>query len=189
MLTWGGFSLGVIGIIISYVVIAVLLLSLNLASRWMWWVKAMAIIVTAGFFYESYVSLNNILGYATEQPPPERFQILWMLAREPDKKTADPGAIFLWADELGPDNRPRGNPRAYKLPYDRPLHKESSTVRQQIGEEGMEMMGTTQLSDKDSAATGSNPAGAGQDDMSSQFKIEEMPAPPMIPKESAPTER
>jgi len=43
-------TLPLIGVGISYVVVAVLLLSLNLASRWHWGIKASAIAVTTVFF-------------------------------------------------------------------------------------------------------------------------------------------
>ncbi len=188
-MSFGGFTLGVIGIVISYVVIAVLLLSLNLTSRWVWWVKALAIVVTAGFFLESYLSLNSVLGFATEQPPPERFQILWMTTREPDKKTGDAGAIFLWADELGSNNRPVGNPRAYRLPYTREMHKESASVRQKIGEEDMDLMGTAQKKgDETTKSNSSDPNAPGAQDLA-PFKIEGMPLPPLPSKDTPPPAR
>jgi hypothetical protein len=43
-------TLPLIGVAISYVVVMVILLSLNLASRWHWGVKAAAIAVTTLFF-------------------------------------------------------------------------------------------------------------------------------------------
>ena len=43
-------TLPLAGIVASYVLIAVLLLSLNLASRWHWGIKAAAIVITTGFF-------------------------------------------------------------------------------------------------------------------------------------------
>ena len=39
-------TLGFVGVIAAYVIVAVLLLSLNIAPRWAWWIKATAIIIT-----------------------------------------------------------------------------------------------------------------------------------------------
>ena len=66
----------IFGLVAAYVVIAILLLSLNLFSRWNWWVKAAAIIVTAGFFIGSYVFTSRLLGWPTNTQLPPHFQVL-----------------------------------------------------------------------------------------------------------------
>ncbi|MSO89327.1 MAG: hypothetical protein EXQ89_05095 [Rhodospirillaceae bacterium] len=123
--------------------IAVLLLSLNLASRWKWWVKGGAIVITVAFFYQSYLSLNAVLGYPTAQDLPSRFQIHWMILNEPDKRTRDRGAVFMWISELDSRDRPSGPPRAYRLPYSDRLHQAADLATRENGENGAELMGTT----------------------------------------------
>ena len=50
----------ILGLVSAYVVIAVLLLSLNFASRWNWWVKAGAILVTGIFFVQAYLHIRLV---------------------------------------------------------------------------------------------------------------------------------
>src|SRR6516164_6450569 len=64
-------TLSLIGIAISYVVIAVLLLSLNLASRWHWGIKASAIGVTTIFFGVSYGSIAGLIGWPSAARVPK----------------------------------------------------------------------------------------------------------------------
>ena len=49
----------VIGLIASYVVLALLLLSLNLRSAWHWTIKAAAIVLTSGFFVVAFLALRT----------------------------------------------------------------------------------------------------------------------------------
>jgi hypothetical protein len=67
--------LSVAGIVASYVLIVVLLLSLNLASRWHWGIKAAAIVITTGFFGVSYLSMIGLIGWPAEARMPEHFQL------------------------------------------------------------------------------------------------------------------
>ncbi len=138
-----GLTASILGMVIAYMLIAVLLLSLNLASRWKWWVKAGTIVITVAFFYQSYLSLNAILGYPTSQDLPPRFQIHWMILNEPNKQTGDPGAVFMWVGELDARDRPLGTPRAYRVPYSNRLHQAADLATREIGENGAELMGTT----------------------------------------------
>jgi hypothetical protein len=113
----------VIGLVASYVVLAILLLSLNLKSAWRWPVKAAAIGITAGFFVVVFVALQAMLGWPTETPPPARFQLHAALIEEPDRKGRSPGAIYLWLSPRHADGAIAGPPRAYALPYSRALHE------------------------------------------------------------------
>ena len=101
----------------AYVVIGVLLLAIGLYSRFSWWVKAAAIVVTSAFFIEVFFATKGLLGWPQSGALPARFQLLWVRVVEPDRKAADPGAIYLWVEALDDGNRPSGVPRAYRLPY------------------------------------------------------------------------
>ncbi|MGH6918875.1 MAG: hypothetical protein ACREJ0_14360 [Geminicoccaceae bacterium] len=122
---------GMAGLVASYVVLAMLLLSLNLRSAWGWPVKAAAIGITAGFFVVAFVALQAMLGWPTEAPPPARFQLHAALIEEPDRKARSLGAIYLWLSPRHADGALAGPPRAYALPYSRALHE--ATVRAQAG--------------------------------------------------------
>jgi hypothetical protein len=129
------------GIVASYVVIAVLLLSLNLASRWHWSVKAMAIATTTVFFGISYVSIVGLIGWPSEARVPEHFQLHWATVVEPDKLNGLPGSIYLWAEALDENNMLAGTPRAFRVPYSRELADRIGHAKERI-EQGTEQAGT-----------------------------------------------
>src|SRR5258708_33552869 len=108
-------------IVASYVLIALLLLSLNLASRWHWGMKAAAIAITTCFFGVSYLSIGELIGWPAEARIPEHFQLHWATVVEPDKLNGLPGSIYLWIEGLDENNMLAGTPRAFRLPYSREL--------------------------------------------------------------------
>jgi hypothetical protein len=134
-------TLPLIGVAISYVVVALLLLSLNLASRWHWGVKAAAIAVTTLFFGISYASIAGLVGWPSEARVPERFQLHWATVVEPDKLNGLPGAIYLWLESLDGSNMPAGTPRAFRVPYTRELADRIEHAKERI-EQGMDQAGT-----------------------------------------------
>lgn len=141
-------TLGFIGTLTSYVIIAVLLLSFNIGPRWAWWVKGTGIVVTSAFFIVSYYSIIEMMGWPVEAKLPERFQLHWARINEPDKLLNTPGAIYLWAETLDESNIPIGIPRAYKLPYTEPLDNGVNDAMEMISM-GQEVGGTAQEYDED----------------------------------------
>ena len=122
----------VLAISAAYVVIGVLLLTLGLSSRFAWWVKAAAIVVTAVFFVEVFFATKSLLGWPRAEALPARFQLLWVRVVEPDLKSSNSGAIYLWIEEVDENNVPDGVPRSYRLPYSRPLADRSAKARDEI---------------------------------------------------------
>ena len=116
------FTLGVTGIITGFILLAVLLLSINLYSKWPWYVKAGTIILTSIFYVITYVSFPPILGWPTEQDPPARFRLISAYVEQPNKMTGDEGGIYLWLSEID-DLSETPEPRAYKFPYSDPFHE------------------------------------------------------------------
>jgi hypothetical protein len=110
-------STTILWVTLIYVAIAVLLLSMNLTSRWRWWIKATAIIVTGGFFVGSYFAIISLLGWPSQDDPPPRFALLATRVVEPDRITGTPGMIYLWLEALDENNIPSGKPRSYSLAY------------------------------------------------------------------------
>src|SRR5262245_24891079 len=96
----------------AYVLIAVLLLNLNLASRWAWPIKAAAIAVTTGFFAASYIGAVSLLGWPSRSALPARFQLLSSRLVEPDKRSGGGGGIYLWVEALDENNVPAAPPRS-----------------------------------------------------------------------------
>ena len=107
----------VLAISVAYVVIAVLLLCMGLTSRFAWWLNGVVIVVTSVFFIESFFATNGLLGWPGTGQLPHRFQLLWTRVVEPDRKLNDPGAIYLWVEELEENNVPSGTPRSFRLRY------------------------------------------------------------------------
>jgi hypothetical protein len=122
----------VLAISAAYVVIGVLLLTIGLTSRFAWWVKAAAIVVTSAFFVEAFFATKGLLGWPRSGQLPPRFQLLWVRVVEPDRLSANPGAIYLWIEEVDDNNVPDGVPRSYRLPYSRPLADRSAKARDEI---------------------------------------------------------
>jgi hypothetical protein len=134
-------TLPLVGIAASYVVLAVLLLSLNLASRWHWGIKAIAIAITTFFFGVSYVSITGLIGWPSEARMPGHFQLHWATVIEPDKLNGLPGSIFLWVEGLNENNIPAGTPRAFRVPYSRELADRIRRAKERI-ERGTDQVGT-----------------------------------------------
>jgi hypothetical protein len=137
----GATALPLAGVVLSYVALAVLLLSLNIASRWHWGVKAAAIGVTTLFFGVSYASIAGLIGWPSGAPVPAHFQLHWATVVEPDKLNGVPGSIYLWLEELDDDNMPRGTPRAFRVPYSRELADRIGHAKERI-EQGIDQAGT-----------------------------------------------
>ncbi len=124
-------TIGIIGLVAAYILLAILLLSLNLRSAWPWPVKAGAIMLTTGFFAASFLAIEAMLGWPTEALPPERFELHAALIREPDRRDGTAGAIFLWLSPRSPEGDLEP-PRAYALPYSRELHEAAARAQAQL---------------------------------------------------------
>ncbi|HJS86392.1 MAG TPA: hypothetical protein VJ779_13125 [Acetobacteraceae bacterium] len=133
-------NLAVVGLVAAYVVVAVLLLSINLTSLWRWWVKAAAIVVTMSLFAVTYRGFHGLMGWPTTEKLPPRFSLVWTVITEPNKKGNNPGSIYLWVDALDANNVPSGRPRSYQLAYSRGLARKISSA-QEKRDHGQEVMG------------------------------------------------
>ena len=104
-------------VVAAYVVMAVLLLSLNIFSRWRWWVKAGATIVSGLFFVGCFLAIASLLGRPSPAQVPDRFSLIATRVVEPNRSLGDSGAIYLWLEELDADNIPSGIPLSYRIGY------------------------------------------------------------------------
>ena len=142
----------ILGLVSAYVVVALLLLSLNLTSRWKWWVKAAAIVVTGIFFIQAYIQTYALLGWPTDTDLPRHFQVLWAKVEDPNKFTGAEGAIFLWVDELDEFNLPIGIPRSHKLPFTPGLADAVVKITGRI-RAGMDVAGIAELADDEESTS------------------------------------
>ena len=122
----------VVAISLGYAALGVLLLGIGLAARIAWWIKAAAIVVTSAFFVVVFFATNGLLGWPARAPLPARFQLLWTRVVEPDVRTGDAGAVYLWVEETDENNVPSGTPKSYRLPYSRSLADRSDAARDEI---------------------------------------------------------
>jgi len=111
----------VLALAVAYALIGALLLALLIYARLPWPAKAVAIVVTSCFYLVSFVGARGLLGWSSRDPLPPRFKLLQARIVEPHSLEGEPGAIHLWVEALGDDNRPSGVPRAYRLPYNAKL--------------------------------------------------------------------
>lgn len=127
-------TIGLFGVVAAYVVLAGLLLSVNVAARWLWWIKAAAIVLTLLFFVQSYASVAGLIGWPTTDRLPERFQFLWATVVEPNRFYNEPGAVYMWAEPIGATDEPIGTPRAYRVQYTRALSDQIAVALAMIKE-------------------------------------------------------
>jgi hypothetical protein len=130
----------VLGLAAAYLVLAVLLLSLNLTSLWRWWIKAGATVITTGFFAVTYLAVTGLMGWPTTQRLPPRFNLVSARIVEPDKKTSSAGAVYIWAETLDENNVPAGTPRSYRLAYTDALAQKIAKAQEERNQ-GHEVMG------------------------------------------------
>jgi hypothetical protein len=129
-------DIAVFFLVAAYVIVAVLLLSMNIAARYRWWIKAGTIILTTVFFVFSYNGIVALLGWPSNGALPSKFKLHWATVVEPDKFTGAAGSIYLWIEELDDENIPFGVPRAYRLPYSDELADSVGGALEQIEEGG-----------------------------------------------------
>jgi hypothetical protein len=131
----------VLALTAAYVVLAVVLAGIGLTARWRWQVKAAAILVLACCYGVVFYQSRALLGWPAVVALPQRFQLLWVRIVEPSKAANDPGAIFLWLEDIDVNNIASGEPRAYRLPYSQDMANASIKARARI-EHAEAVMGT-----------------------------------------------
>lgn len=124
----------------GYVLLAILLLSLNISSLWRWWIKAGAIVLTTVAFAITFLALNGLLGWPAVQGMPGRFSLVASRVIEPDKATGKPGQVFLWIEEVNTDNLPVAAPRAYEVAYSQELADSLEKAQERL-EQGEQVLG------------------------------------------------
>lgn len=130
-----------IGLTIAcYAILGILLLSLNFASLWRWWIKAFAILVTVLACIGSYFSISGLLGWPASGAMPARFNLVATRIVEPDMLRGTPGKIYLWIEEIDADQVIISPPRAFEVPYEVDLSTQVAEAQSQING-GSQIMG------------------------------------------------
>ena len=125
-----------------YLVLVVLLLSLNIFSLWRWWVKAIAIVVSTACLVVAYFTITAMIGWPTFTALPRKFNLVATHTVEPDRATGAPGHVYLWVEEINQNNVPIGAPRGYEVPYTIQLDDDTKATQQKINS-GQQIMGQT----------------------------------------------
>lgn len=170
-------TLGIAGLITAYVLVVVLLLSINLYSNWSWQIKASSIIAATILFVVTYISFPPLLGWPTSQMPPDRFRLLAVHVQHPDKITGSPGGIYLWLTRLD-DLTATDQPRAYAFPYSDALHQAVVSAQAKMNK-GMPQLGEVRDPDGPMKAVVEDPHRGGVESLPIQFY--DMPDP-MFPE-------
>ena len=91
-----------------------------------WWLKLSMMAITCGLAVWAWTSIDNVLGYPkaiTLDSLTGRTATLYGTVVE------EPTAIYLWIKLDG-----TSEPASYKLPYSRPLHKETESAKNASGD-------------------------------------------------------
>lgn len=149
-------TLVITGAVALFLLLALLLLSLNLFSLWKWWIKALMIVVTLGAVVVLYLTMTGLIGWASTDQLPKRFSLLATRIVEPDKLKGTPGRIFLWVEEVDDKQIVISPPRAFEVPYEVETASEVATAQQQI-DGGGKVLGQFEATSSEEAAKDMNP--------------------------------
>ena len=133
-------TLGIPGIIASYILIAIFLLYLNLYTKWTWQYKVGGIIVTSFFYLVLYFSFPPFLGSPTGDNPPKDFRIIGTHVQKPANPDGNDGVIYLWLARVNSSLEINEPPRAYKLPYTLGFHEKIIGVQLKL-DKGVKLLG------------------------------------------------
>lgn len=147
-------DLPIAGAAALFLVLVVLLLSLNLTSLWKWWIKAGAIVIAISGIAVLYFVFTGVIGWASSGAMPARFSLLATRIVEPDRLTGAAGHIYLWVEEVDDRQIVISPPRAFEVPYDIEIATDVAMAQAKL-EGGGEVLGQF-------AATGSEEANAAQ---------------------------
>ena len=129
-------------ITLGFILIATLILWFVIGSKGHWLSKAVIILLSLYFCLSVGFSINNFVGWPTNESLPPKFLVHWAVIDEPDAKSGEEGNIYIWIKPLSVEEKNRDSwnnyllsfyeggskPRAYRLPYSRELHEQAQEV-------------------------------------------------------------
>lgn len=110
-------------LILSYLLIASLLILFCFFTPFTRKIKLTGILIVSAFYFVSWNSYINILGWPSTEDLPDKFRISWVVIQEPSKGDREEGGLYLWVRKLNEVNTPYGMPRSYKLNWNEENHK------------------------------------------------------------------
>lgn len=168
---------------VAFIILTAIACWYAIAAKGKWWIKLLVIITIPCFGIVSWYAMTSYLGWPTSQFLSGKVFLLWTEIREPDPRTNDAGAIYLWiipVDEgqIGSPGimayRPTDQePRAYRLKYSRKAHERLFRAREMLKK------GKPVILEWGGRSRGPSYGGNDQD-----FRMYELPTPSFPPKEN-----
>jgi len=140
---------GIIGAAVGYIILTSLLAWLVILSRGRTVLKVCAVAFSIYYAMGLYSLLHDIEGWPSSQDIPAGSNVISIRIQEPSG--SDLGAIYIWCS-INPDNkkaaisalRPSSmlsyvggkQPRAFKMPYDREMHKRIAEAQKNAKKNG-----------------------------------------------------
>lgn len=118
-------SLALTGLSAGFILVLAFLFYLLIKTDLKLSYKFMAVLLSTGFYFVQYESLQQNAGWPSTQELPEKFMLIAAEIREPNQKTREPGVMYWWVRDSAKLDQP---PRVYELTYHQQLHKESEQV-------------------------------------------------------------
>lgn len=164
-----------LGVVLAFSALLLLALVAVLWSRWPAWLKGLLVIGVTALYFVGHDVVREIAGLPSTDALPERFIMIGAVVEEPTAKTK--GALYLWVSRLQ-EGKPAGEPRAYKVPYTRELHRQiDDGVRK--GRDGVAQMGNAEPKTSGSGR-GLGFLRPGNDEQ--EIKIRDLPSPQLPEK-------
>jgi len=187
---------GYIGLAIAFVIISAIVMWFSIRTPGQVIIKAILIPTTIWYGLALYYTVPNLVGWPVSGAIPDNSQVLAIRINEPNALYNDPGAIYFWV-EVKPDSkssRPKlagllnpknistvnreNQPRAYKLPYSRKMHREILEAQRKA-----RGMPGAQIKTKKATAKGSSKRGiAGLDESQANMQFEVVNPIQLMPK-------
>jgi len=156
-----------------------------------WPLKILLTGFLAFFSLETWRALDSYSGWPAKEAMPQRALLLHAVVREPNPAKHDAGAIFLWVVPLGQDDpgpfayEPiSGEPRAYKIPYSRPMHEQTAGAMKAMRQNGRPILIERGGRQGDGQGTGEGNNTTYGDDEGGGFRMRELPPPSLPPKDA-----
>ncbi len=121
-------------LIVSYIAVACLVLIFGFRSNYSNKFKIIMICMMGVFYFTSWETYKNILGWPSSEELPENFNIIWVLVLQPDKKKNTEGEIYLWISDKDSFDEISKQPRAYQITWNEENHKKAQEALHKLKE-------------------------------------------------------
>jgi len=172
-------------LISSYLLIAGLLLMFCFYTPFAKKIKLSGVVFVSVFYFLSWNSYINILGWPSAQDLPEEFRIIWVVIEEPNKEIKKKGELYLWVRLFDEAKIVQGQPRGYKLLWSEENYKKAQFALHKL-KEGKQLNGKKTYGvinkDKDGDKANLYESQGEEEEGAPSFEFEEIPAKTLPPK-------